>query len=84
MGMLAGKQMTLTDQVLSDVAGTVSKLVAAMLFVQVKRLHTKQGGKAGVAAPRTRTSGRVKQGAPSASDSAPTVQVGPAVPGFRQ
>jgi hypothetical protein len=57
----------------------VSRLVASMLFVLLKQLHTKQGGKAGVTAPATRSSGRTRQGPSSSSASAPVVRIATAV-----
>lgn len=65
------QETALAKQVLGS--HTVSRLVAPMLFVMVKQLHTKQEGKAGVAAPATRSSGRTKQGPSSSSVSAPLV-----------
>lgn len=66
---------SLLGQVLED--PSVAQLLAAMIFVHAKQLHSKQAGKAGAAAPTTSRSGRVKKGqaANSSSSSSQSVKV---------
>lgn len=66
-GMLTEQEMTFAERFLCDTS--VSRLVAAMLFLQAKRLHTQRGGRAGAAAPRTRSSGRMRQPEPGTAGS---------------
>lgn len=55
----------------------VLKLVAAMLFVQTKKLHQEKAGKAAAAAPPTSRSGRAKPGAASSQGSQVTLESSP-------